>query len=79
MKLPPNTSSDDMINAVLMDPAISYWLKDAVQALIQRDPVDALSEAYTLATLMLQRCNEILGISGSLMLEPNHEPHQEEV
>ena len=60
MKLPPNTSSDDMINAVLMDPAFSYWLMVAVLARIKRDPVDALSEAYTLATLMLQRYNEIL-------------------
>lgn len=36
---------------VLADPAASYWLKDAIRALLERDPVDAACDAEVLAML----------------------------
>ena len=43
------------------DPSISYWLKDALTALDQRDPVDALQDAEILLALAEKRLNEIQG------------------
>ena len=40
-------------------PAISYWLKDALAALDQRDPVDALQDAEILLALAEKRLFEI--------------------
>ena len=43
----------------LDDPTSSYWLKDAIQALDERDPVDALHDARALAGAQQRRCDEI--------------------
>ena len=32
------------IQEILKDPATSYWLRDALTALLERDPVDALHD-----------------------------------
>jgi hypothetical protein len=34
---------------ILSDPSASYWLKDALKAALNRDAVDALRDAETLA------------------------------
>lgn len=34
---------------ILSDPSASYWLKDAVRAMLDRDIVDALNDAEALA------------------------------
>lgn len=36
------------IEALLKSPATSYWLRDAIEAALQRDPVDALNDAEVL-------------------------------
>ena len=41
--------------------AVSYWLKDALTALDQRDPVDALQDAEVLLALAEKRLNEMQG------------------
>lgn len=37
-----------MAARVLSDPSASYWLKDAVRALVDRDVCDALNDAEAL-------------------------------
>jgi hypothetical protein len=44
---------------VLGDPAASFWLKDALQSALQRDPVDAANDADVLARL-LDRCSRAI-------------------
>ncbi len=41
------------------DPSVSYWLKAALEALDERDPVDALNDAQVLAKVQQTRNNEI--------------------
>lgn len=38
--------------AVLADPAVSYWLKDAIRTLQRRDPCDAARDAALLAEVI---------------------------
>jgi hypothetical protein len=45
-----------------MDPATSFWLRDAINALMRRDPIDAARDARLLAAIMEQRANEITGV-----------------
>lgn len=37
---------------ILSDPSASYWLKDALRAALERDCVDALSDAEALAVAL---------------------------
>ena len=41
------------------DLSVSYWLKAALEALDERDPVDALNDAQVLAKMQQTRNNEI--------------------
>ena len=43
------------IDRVFHDPASSYWLIQAIEALLQRDPLDAAIDAQVLADLMAKR------------------------
>jgi hypothetical protein len=47
---------------ILADDSASFWLKDAIIALEQRDPVDALSDAETLVKILRERLNKIMGV-----------------
>ncbi len=49
------------IEELLADPAITYWFKDALRDLLERDPVDAANDAELLAQVMRERCNACLG------------------
>lgn len=40
------------IEAVLEDPAASFWLKDALRSALLRDPVDAANDSEVLARLL---------------------------
>ena len=53
------------VEAVIEDPASSYWLKASVQTAIRRDPVDALNDALLLAALLDQRLRDVMEL-GSL-------------
>jgi hypothetical protein len=49
-------------NHIAARPETSYWLRDALNALMRRDPVDAAHDARLLAAIMEQRANEITGV-----------------
>jgi len=50
-------------DAILADPTTSDWLKTAVLAAAQRDPVDALNDALLLAAILEARLRETLGLT----------------
>lgn len=53
--MPP--SPDQILN----DPACSFWLKEALEKSLARDPVDALNDAETLVTVLQGRLKALLG------------------
>ena len=57
---PQDSAPHLTIPKVLVDPAASFWLKDALRSALQRDPVDAANDAEVLATLLRDRCREML-------------------
>lgn len=42
------------------DPGASHWLKAALTALLNRDPVDALNDVELLHRVIQQNCAEVL-------------------
>lgn len=48
------------IDAILGDPAASFWLKAALRSALSRDPVDAANDADVLARVLERRCRSIL-------------------
>jgi len=48
------------IEQIIDDPAVSFWLKNALRAALMRDPVDAANDAEVLAQVLDQRCRKIL-------------------
>ena len=44
---------------ILDDPCASYWLTDALRSAMDRDPVDAASDARILAAVLEQRAQSI--------------------
>jgi hypothetical protein len=49
----------DRLNAILNDPAASYWLKDALRSALKRDIVDAANDAQVLAEVLADRCTDL--------------------
>ncbi len=43
------------LKEILADPGISSWLKDAIKAAYERDPVDALHDARRLLKMLGER------------------------
>ena len=43
------------IESILEDPAATNWLKNALRAAIERDPVDAANDAATLSAVLSSR------------------------
>ena len=50
---------------VLRDLATSYWLKSALQAALERDPVDALNDSLVLSALLETHLRAVLGLADS--------------
>jgi hypothetical protein len=48
------------IEEILLDPAASFWLRNALRSALTRDPVDAANDAEVLARLLDRRCRSIL-------------------
>jgi hypothetical protein len=48
------------VERILADPAASHWLKAALLAALERDPVDAANDAEALAQALEERAAEIL-------------------
>ena len=59
-KLQTSAEVEREIQRLIDSPSTSYWLKGALSALIQRDCLDAASDAETLAHLLGTRANLIL-------------------
>lgn len=53
-------NSEQQIRAVLADPSTSNWVRDALEAALKRDPVDAANDSYILAQMLEKRCKEAL-------------------
>ncbi len=49
---------------ILASPDASFWLKEALQAALQRDPVDAANDAELLASVLAKRCTGLQGRAG---------------
>lgn len=49
---------------ILASPSASFWLKEALQAALQRDPVDAANDAELLASVLAKRCAGLQGRAG---------------
>lgn len=56
----PSHQYDHTRLAVMTDPSVRTWVKDAITELDRRDPVDAADDAQLVADLMNQRCTELL-------------------
>ncbi|HEX4050672.1 MAG TPA: hypothetical protein VHY19_07345 [Steroidobacteraceae bacterium] len=55
--------------ALLQDATSSFWLKSALQAALQRDPVDALNDALILAATLDANLRSVFGLG-----EPESSP-----
>jgi len=53
-------SPEDQMQRIIDDPCASYWLKDAIRALLARDCLDAARDAAVLASLFERRSQSIL-------------------
>lgn len=49
-------------NEILNDPAMSYWLKDAIKKAEQRDICDALNDAEFLVGYLRQKLEIVQGV-----------------
>lgn len=52
---------DAAIAAVIADPGVRYWVKDALQHAARRDPLDALADAELIADLLRRRFDAVAG------------------
>ena len=52
-------TTQQQIDAILDDPATSFWLHNAFDAAFKRDPVDAWADADMLAKLLKARLDEM--------------------
>lgn len=48
-----------MIDEILADFTASFWLKNALQSALSRDPLDAVRDAEVLVIALRERCNEM--------------------
>jgi hypothetical protein len=48
-------SNAEQIKEILNNPAASFWLKNALEAALRRDPLDAAKDAAILVNLLDQR------------------------
>ena len=52
--------ADARIATALADPAVRHWVKDALMAALERDPVDAVKDATFVAQLLGDRVDAML-------------------
>jgi len=60
------SAADPAIEAVLADQSASEWLKAALRAALERDPVDALNDTLALAGILEDRLRNILDLDEPL-------------
>ena len=59
-ELPASRDLNPEVEQILRDPAASFWIKEAVQTALARDPVDAADDADVLAEALSRRCRRLL-------------------
>ena len=65
--MPANANTDQrrmsaaLIGQILVNPAVSNWLKDSYHAAKRRDCVDALRDSELLAAMLRFECDRTLG------------------
>ena len=70
-----DSTAEISADRILADPSASRWLKRAVIELLQRDPVDAATDAEVLMGVMERRFKLICGITSVTgKAGPNDEP-----
>jgi hypothetical protein len=52
-----------ILEGILNDPAASMWLREALRAALERDPLDALNDVLALADILEMRLRKAYGIS----------------
>jgi hypothetical protein len=50
-----DTAAEPTVEEVMRDRAASQWLKSALRTALERDPVDALNDAFVLAAVLEDR------------------------
>ncbi len=48
------------LKEILADPSASHWLKDAIKAAYERDPVEAVRDAHRLLKILGERYTQIV-------------------
>ena len=51
--------TDDELCALVQDPAVSFWLRDALTSALTRDPVDAAADAGLMSIILDRRAAAI--------------------
>jgi regulator of sirC expression with transglutaminase-like and TPR domain len=59
------TSIDPTVEEVMRDESASEWLKGALSTALERDPVDALNDAFLLAAALEERLRTVLALHES--------------
>ncbi len=59
-------TADPIIEEVMADPSASVWLKTALGAALERDPVDALNDSLALAGILEERLRTLLELKEPL-------------
>ena len=59
-------TADPTIEEVMRDQSASAWLKTALRAALERDPVDALNDTLALAGILEDRLRNILDLDEPL-------------
>jgi hypothetical protein len=58
--------ADTTIEEVMADQSASEWLKTALRAALERDPVDALNDSLALAGILEDRLRSVLDLDEPL-------------
>ena len=54
--------ADPAIAQIMADQSTSDWLKTALRAALERDPVDALNDTLALAGVLEERLRQVMGL-----------------
>jgi hypothetical protein len=55
--------TDEEIKRICEDPAVSFWLRNALVSALARDPVDAANDADVLSWVLDKRASDALGLA----------------
>ena len=55
--------AEPTVEEVMRDQSASHWLKAALRAALDRDPVDALNDALVLAAALEERVRTVLALN----------------